>query len=563
MTVGRRPRRVRWPLALAAVVAVGLAGAAGLWWLLVGGRPAVTAALGPPIFTEETATSGLDQTYDGPLAYFTGGGIAVFDCDADGRPDAYIAGGTGPARLFRNRSAVGGELRFEPGGGPETDLVDVTGAYPIDIDGDANVDLAVLRIGENVLLRGLGDCRFERANERWTFDGGDEVSMAFAATWEGAATLPTLAIGNYVDPEPADPTHPCQPNRLIRPVADGGPAYGAPAPLAPGWCALSMLFSDWGRSGRRDLRISNDQHYYFDGEEQLWRMDPGAAPVLYTADDGWVRVNVEGMGIASYDVTGDGYPEVYLTSQGENRLQTLTIGPAKPTYRDIGLRRGVLADKPYAGDTGLPSTAWHPEFDDVNNDGFVDLFVSKGNVHSQPDFAARDPSNLLLGQPDGTFVERAPEAGIVTFDRGRGAALADFNLDGLLDLVQVHLGAPVRVWRNVGSGTAAAPAPLGRWLAIRVTDPERSNRDAIGAWLEVRVAGRDVPVLRTELTVGGGHGGGQLGWVHAGLGSTASAEVRVQWPDGAVGPWIPAAADQFIEIERGATAVRRWTPPAP
>ena len=62
----------------------------------------------------------------------------------------------------------------------------------------------------------------------------------------------------------------------------------------------------------------------------------------------------------------------------------------------------------------LPSTAWHPEFQDVNNDGFVDLFVTKGNVEAQPDYATRDPNNLLLGTADGTFVEAAEDGG----DRG-------------------------------------------------------------------------------------------------------------------------------------------------
>ena len=129
-----------------------------------------------------------------------------------------------------------------------------------------------------------------------------------------------------------------------------------------------------------------------------------------------------GMGIASQDLTGDGYPEVYLTSQGDNKLQTLADGPAQPRYRDIALERGVTATRPFAGGTTLPSTAWHPQFEDVNNDGFMDLFVAKGNVDEMPDYARRDPSNLLLGQADGTFIEGAQEAGIVSFDRGRGAA---------------------------------------------------------------------------------------------------------------------------------------------
>ena len=67
----------------------------------------------------------------------------------------------------------------------------------------------------------------------------------------------------------------------------------------------------------------------------------------------------------------------------------------------------------------LPSTAWHAEFQDVNNDGFVDLFVSKGNVEAQPEYATRDPNNLLLGTANGTFVESAEAAGIVNYDRAR------------------------------------------------------------------------------------------------------------------------------------------------
>jgi hypothetical protein len=438
-----------------------------------------------------------------------------------------------------------------------TDLTSVNGAYPLDIDGDGLVDLAVLRDGENVLLRGTGNCGFERANERWSFDGGNAATTAFSATWERGAVLPTLAFGNYVDPASSDPHHLCSDNVLVRPAATG--VYGVPQTLAPGWCALSMLFSDWDRSGRRDLRISNDRHYYMDGQEQLWRMDPGAPPHLYTAAEGWVEVNVEGMGIASYDLTGDGYPEVYLTSQGSNRLQTLTAGPARPTYGDIGLKRGVLADRPFTGGDPLPSTAWHPEFEDVNNDGLMDLFVSKGNVREEPDFAMKDPSNLLLGQPDGTFAESADAAGIVEFDLGRGAALADFNLDGLLDLVEVNLGSPVRVWRSVGAGDGADPAPMGHWLALRLTEPE-ANRDAIGAWLEVRAGDT---IMRREVTVGGGHAGGQLGWIHVGLGSATGADVRVQWPDGTVGPWLHTQADRFVDIERDATQLWPWAPGSP
>jgi enediyne biosynthesis protein E4 len=528
---------------------------------LVLSRPAVPgSAQGAPVFVDETATAGLAQTYDGDDDLFTGGGVAVFDCNGDGRPDVYVAGGASPAALFRNESPVGGALRFVPLADPVTDLTGVTGAYPLDVDGDGIVDLAVLRAGQSELLRGTGDCRFEPANGPWGIEPTPATTTAFSATWEAGATRPTLAFGNYVDPElTADGSYQCPANELFRPEATGT-RYGAAIPLAPGFCSLSMLFSDWDGSGRRDLRVSNDRQYYDPnaGSEQLWRMDPGSPPRLYGAADGWVPLQLWGMGIASQDVTGDGLPELYLTSQGPNALQTLLAGPSRPAYRDIALKQGVAATRPVVGGDPLPSTAWHPEFQDVNNDGFLDLFVSKGNVSAQSDYATRDPSNLFLGQPDGSFQDGAEAAGIVTFDKGRGAALADFNLDGLLDLVEVNLDAPARVWRNVGRGTADAPAPMGAWTAIRLSEPG-GNRDAIGAMIEVRVGGEVID--RHEVVVGGGHIGGQLGWIHAGLGPASEAEVRVTWPDGEQGPWLPVPANRFVDIERGATEAVPWSPP--
>ena len=272
-------------------------------------------------------------------------------------------------------------------------------------------------------------------------------------------------------------------------------------------------------------------------------MAPSEAPRLYTDADGWVKLQIEGMGIASYDVTGDGYPDVFLTSQGASRLQTLTAGPSQPTFRDIGLPRGVNVAHPFTGDMNLPSTAWHPEFQDVNNDGFVDLFISKGNVSSIPDYAMKDPSDLLMGRPDGTFVEGAGEAGIVSFDRGRGAALADFNLDGLLDLVLVNHGAPVKLWRNVGSGTAAAPAAMGHWLAIRLGQTG-ANLDAIGSWVEVRVGDT---TLRREITVGGGHVGGQLGWIALRRGSGGRGRRARPVAGRREGPWLHVSANGFYD----------------
>lgn len=520
----------------------------------------LTVALGPPSFVEEAEAAGIDHRYDGDFNYFVGGGVAVFDCNDDGLQEVYLAGGAAPAALYRNDSDVAGALRFSPIRDPVTDLKQVTGAYPLDVDGDGLTDLAILRFGANVLLRGLGDCRFEPTNLEWGLDGGDVWTTAFSATWEPSAKWPTLAFGNYRNEASDDNDRLCYGNELLRPNATSD-GFATAAPLEPGWCALSMLFSDWDRSGRRDLRISNDRHYYADygdGEEQLWRIEVGEAPRLWTHAEGWQSVRVWGMGIASQDLTGDGYPEIYLTSQGDNKLETLSDGAAEPRYENIAIERGAAANRPFAGDVEMRSTAWHAEFQDVNNDGFMDLFVSKGNVEQQPDHAMRDPSNLLIGQADGTFVEGAETAGILSFARARGAALADFNLDGMLDLIVVNRRENVKLWRSVGSGDPADPQPMGNWLAVDLREPG-PNRNAIGAWIEVRVG--DHTTWR-EVTVGGGHAGGQLGWIHLGLGAAHEAEVTVHWPDGEVGPRTTVQSNRLYVIQPGEAGARPWTPPA-
>ena len=500
-----------------------------------------------PTFVEEAGT-GVDHGYDGSWQFFTGGGVAVLDCDDDGLQDLYFAGGTEAAGLYRNTSELGGPLAFEQLETDTTDLTEVTGAYPIDIDSDGLTDLAVLRRGENALLRGLGACRFERANEAWGFDGDDDWTAAFSAKWEGDAAFPTLAVGDYLTIVEGGEAPVCDENALFRPGADG---Y-AEAEVIPGHCTLSMLFSDWDRSGERDLRVANDRQYYRpgEGEEQLWAVGPAAPARAYTREDGWEFLSVFGMGIASEDTTADGYPEYFISTMAGNRLRQLADGPGKPTYMDTAYARGVDVAQPFAGeDDDLPSTAWHAEFDDVNNDGRSDLYVSKGNVELMPDHATDDPSNLLIGQPDGTWAEGAIEAGIVHYDKTRGAALTDLNNDGLLDLVEVVRAEPVRIWRNAGAGTPTEPASMGSWLAVEL-EQTAPNTDAIGSWIGVR---SEAGEASREVTIGGGHVSGALDPTHFGLGDAAEAEVRVTWPDGEIGEWIPVSADQRIRIERGAT----------
>ncbi len=509
------------------------------------------AAAGPRFVRIET---GIPHAYTGGWEHFVGGGVAVFDCDGDRLPELYMAGGTSPAILVRN----GGGMAFRDATPPALALTGVTGAYPLDIDGDGAVDLAILRVGPDLLMRGDGHCGFAPFGGLG-FESGEHWTTAFSATWEAGATLPTLAFGTYVDrTDPDGPFEACdatllyRPENLIfglysnyntmtpRPDLDT-PRYAPPLRLEPGKCALSALFSDWGHTGRQDLRLSNDRQYYVrDGEEQLWAMEP--TPRLYTEAEGWRTYRLWGMGIASRDIDGDGRPEVFLTSMADQKLQTLS-GPG-PTYSDAPYERGTTAQRPYQGDDGRPSTGWHAAWGDVDLDGRDDLFIAKGNVEQMPSNAMYDPNNLLMQQPDGSFREAAPEAGIARPDKSRGAALADLDADGRLDLVVVNRGADWELWRNL-------TAPQGHWTAIALRQPG-PNRGAIGAWIELDADGR---TLWREVTVGGGHAGGTLGPEHFGLGPATRLRARVHWPDGTASAWTDLALDRTLTLSRDGDAL--------
>ena len=518
------------------------------------GRAADTPAPALPRFVEETEIAGFQSRFDGEGEYMVGGGVATFDCDGDGLPEVYVTAGVNKAKLYRNRSARSGVLKLqEERSGLE--LTNAVGAYPLDVDGDGQTDLVVLRVGEVQVFKGLGQCKFEKANDAWSIRTGNGWHTAFSATWEKGQAWPTLAIGTYTDrSKPEFPWGSCTPGLLLRPKEGGG--YLPAAPLAPGHCALSMLFSDWNRSGTAALRVSNDREYYKGGEEQLWQLPAGAAPALYTAAQGWKPLQIWGMGIASHDLNGDGYPEVFLTSMSDNKMQTLEAGAAQPRFTDIAFKRGVTAHRPYVGGDVHPSTAWHAQFADLNNDGLADLFVVKGNVSTMPDFATLDPNNLLLQKADGNFVETGNHAGLASYKRGRGGMVTDLNGDGLLDVLVVNRWDKAQLWRQTSSGAAQGPV---RWLQLRLQQAS-GNRDAVGAWVEVRLGdGEAAPVIRQELTVGGGHASGHMGWMHFGLGTAATVQLRVQWPHGGWSNWLPAKADTFYTLS--SQGLTNWNAP--
>ena len=514
-----------------------------------------------PHMVEEAVDAGVVHSYTGPWEYFVGGGVAAFDCNGDRFPDLFLAGGKNPAQLFINESDAGSHLTFKqvPLALSDKHKTQVLGAYPINLDNDEHTDLVVLRLGENLVLKGGADCSFELANNTFGFDGGRDWSTSFAATWETDAVFPSLAIGNYVDrTAPGTPWGTCSAGQFLRSNNSDSPQYDEPFLLEPSHCTLSMLFTDWNKSGQPALRMTNDRQYYRGGQEQLWRIDANRPPRQYSSSQGWKRLRIWGMGIAEADLNQDGFPEYALSSMGDTMLQTLDpdADEDRPTYRDIAYENGMTAHRPYTGTDLKPSTGWHTQFADLNNDTRLDLYIAKGNVEAMPDFAAFDPDNFLLGNPDGGFTETGDKAGVALDTRGRGAAVVDLNADGMLDLVVVNRHSNVSLFRNQGARTSWGHKPMGNWVAIELK-MNKANINAVGARVSVKTGN----VTQSRIVqIGGGHASGQLGFIHVGLGVAERASIRVQWPNGDWSHAYRVFANNFVQITKGKDEALYWYP---
>lgn len=238
-------------------------------------------------------------------------------------------------------------------------------------------------------------------------------------------------------------------------------------------------------------------------------------------------------------------PTCFLTSMGDQKLRMLAKDGEEPAYEDATFEHGTTAHVPYVGDEGRPSSGWHAGFGDVDDDGLDDLFIAKGNVEQMPDAAMRDPNNLLMQVSPGQFIEFGDEAGLATTERARGAAVVDLNRDGSLDIVVNNRRAGLELNENV-------TAEIGHWLAVELRQ-QGANSQAVGAWIEVTDGDN---AWHREITVGGGHAGGAMGFHHFGTGEAAALRLRVLWWDGPVSDWHQVNADQHVRVERNGRTVR-------
>ncbi len=400
-------------------------------------------------------------------------------------------------------------------------------------------------------MRGLGDCRFERANEAWGFDGGDAWTTAFAATWEQGATWPTLALGTYIDRrEEGFPWGSCTDNRLYRPAGEGR-GFAPPLPLTPELLRpLHALHRLEPLRHAGPARLQRPRVLQGRAGAALAPRPRPAAGALHRSRRLEEPAHL-GHGHRRRRPRRRRLPGILPHQHGRQQAAGARPpdGRRRPTYADVAFPRGVTAHRPYTGGEIRPSTAWHAAVRGREQRRPRRPLRRQGQRRRHARLRRRPtPTTCCCRRADGTFREAGDVAGVAsTAHRARRRARR----------LQPRRRRPTSSWSTAARARSSGEHRRGpgHWLQLR---PRRdgANPDAVGGWIEVRCAG---VTLRRELTVGGGHAGGQSGWWHFGIGAETAADVRILWPDGTAGDWQRVAADGFYVVDpSGAQA--SWDP---
>jgi hypothetical protein len=326
------------------------------------------------------------------------------------------------------------------------------------------------------------------------------------------------------------------PNRLYRNRGDGTfEDVSTPSGIATHvGKGMSVAFADYDHDGDTDAFVTNDTVPNF-----LFRNN-GDGTFTEAALTAGVAVPesgrpISGMGTDFQDYDNDGWEDIFLTG---------ISGETFPLFRnDSGARPGTFVDA--TASSGIARwtarlSGWCSVMADVDNDGAKDLFTANSHpndrIERSESLGWQQGNGLFINEGKGRFRDASVEAGFGNAVAvHRGCAIADFDADGRLDVVVLVLGARAELWRNEGGAGNA-------WLTIRLTG-RSSNRDGIGA----RVIVNDQVRI---MTTAAGYASSSHAGAHFGLGrANAPVTVRVEWPSGVKQVVEGVGLNRVVEIE--------------
>jgi enediyne biosynthesis protein E4 len=502
-----------------------------------------------------------------------GSGVALFDCDNDGRLDLYLVNGapysdpepqgsipqkTGPEywnRMYRQKL----DGTFE-------DITEKSGLQGVgygfgvavaDYDNDGYEDVFVAAYGGNRLYHNNGDCTFTDVTEQAGVAGS---GWSTSATWvdldnDGLLDLVVLryikwdwndvwcgehkeGYRNYCHPDVFEPI----PMLVYHNDGHGhftevSHKLGLDKPAK----ALGIAVADYDGDGRIDLFVANDsmQEFLFHQRADGTFEEIGLESEVAVNSEGQTYA---GMGVDFADYDNDGWPDIVVTDLANQRYATYHNG-RDGTFDYASNLNGL-------GAMTLLHSGWGLRFLDYDNDGWKDLLLAQGhdldNIERiSPQLHYREP--MLLARNTGKkFVDVSPISGDI-FKKawvGRGLAIGDLDNDGKIDAVVTANGGSAYVLHNETISS-------NHWITLHLTG-HKSNRDGIGAVVKLTTA---LGSQWATVTTSGSYLSASDPRVHFGLGSSSEADsIEIRWPSGITQTLTSVKGDRQVQVDEPVAA---------
>ncbi len=481
--------------------------------LLAAGAISLAPALQAPApvqFPEVTTAAGIRFTHNNGafgkkyLPETMGSGAGFFDFDGDGDPDLLLVNGKdwpghasrrSTAALYRNR----GDGTFDDvtsGSGFDREVYGM-GVAIADYDSDGDPDVYLTCLGPNLLLRNEGGGKFTEVGKQ---SGVADPGFGSSATWldydrDGDVDLVVL---NYVQWSPETDLF-CTLDGKNKSYCTPESYKGA-SPLLyrnegkgkftevtreaglqnPSGKGLGVTALDFDDDGWLDLAVANDTQpnnlYRNNGNGTF--TDVGVLSGIAFAESGAAR---GAMGIDAGDYDGSGRPSL-LIGNFSNEMVSLYHNEGKGFFIDVAPISEV-------GRASLLTLAFGAFFFDFDLDGQLDLFIANGHVENEINAVQQrvtypQPPHLFQNLGGGKFTEltRAVGPDLVRPKVARGAAYADIDGDGDLDVLVTTNGGPAHLYRNDGGSKNG-------WIGFNL-EGRASNREGIGAKIRLTAGGR-------------------------------------------------------------------------